>query len=208
MQPIASLLHSLPGLPPAALAVGAALLVIAGVWLGFRIRAWMERLRLARARRQGERGEADALAWLKRNGFTHIAPQNEARHHFLVDDDLQHFTVRPDFFAERAGEPWLIEVKTGSVASPRSKETRRQIREYASLYPGRRYALFDATRSHLHEVRFPEMEALARAAGAVNDRSASFRNRLQRLLPLLKAFGIGAALGAVAALIAARQLGF
>ncbi len=208
MESLAPLIRSLPDLPPAAFPFGAALLVIAGVWLGFRIRAWLERLRLARARRQGERGEADALAWLKRNGFTHIAPQNEARHHFLVDDDQQHFTVRPDFFAERAGEPWLIEVKTGSVASPRSKETRRQLREYVSLYPGRRYALFDATRGHLHEVRFPEMDALARAAGAANTSKASFRARLQRLLPLLKAFGIGAALGAAAALIAARQLGF
>ena len=52
------------------------------------------------------------------------------------------------------GQRWLIEVKTGKSASPDYPATRRQLREYAQLWPHHRCALFDASQGLFYEVSF------------------------------------------------------
>lgn len=115
---------------------------------------------ISRSRKQGAEGERVAQQWLKKHGFKSIESQSVYHCSYFVDGKEVSFDVKPDFLAQKSGEEWLIEVKTGSAASPTTIATRRQLREYASLFPGKRYALFDATKKHLYEVEFDEISDL------------------------------------------------
>lgn len=110
--------------------------------------------RLTRSRRQGAEGEKVAAQWLKKKGFKEIQSQYVFHSSYEIDGHEKEFQIKPDFLATKGGEEWIIEVKTGSAASPSSIPTRRQLREYATLFPGCRYALFDGSNKKLHEVSF------------------------------------------------------
>ena len=125
-----------------------------GIYLGARLLRWRRSLKLAELRERGQQGELDAERWLRENGFEIIDSQGTERFTYRVDDQAVEFRVRPDFMARFAGQRWLIEVKTGKSASPEHSATRRQIREYAQLWPRHRYALFDATNGVFSEVSF------------------------------------------------------
>lgn len=111
---------------------------------------------ISRSRKQGAQGEKVAKAWLKRHGFKNIESQSVFHCGYFIDGEEKEFDIKPDFLAEKSGEEWLIEVKTGAAASPATIATRRQLREYAALFPEKRFALFDGTKKRLHEVEFSE----------------------------------------------------
>lgn len=115
---------------------------------------------ISRSRKQGALGEKIAHNWLKRHGFKNIESQSVFHCSYFIDGNEKEFDIKPDFLAEKSGESWLIEVKTGTAASPSTIATRRQLREYAALFPEKRYALFDATKKVLHEVEFDETSDL------------------------------------------------
>jgi Holliday junction resolvase-like predicted endonuclease len=136
------------------LIIGVLALVAFGVWLGVRFWKWRKGRLLQKSRVQGAEGERLAERWLLQNGFTDLDQQNSQTFHYWVDGEAQSFKVRPDFFARRHGETWLIEVKTGKSAAATYSATRRQIREYAQLWPHLRYGLFDGDQGTLQEVSF------------------------------------------------------
>jgi hypothetical protein len=127
---------------------------IIGLWSGVSLWRWRKRRQLAISRLRGKQGEQDAERWLYDNHFTQIESQTEQSFAYVVDGELCQFKVRPDFFARYQGQRWLIEVKTGKSASPEHQDTRRQIREYAQLWPNIKYGLFDADQGTLKEVSF------------------------------------------------------
>lgn len=175
------LLLNRPWLMVAVLVLGIAL----GVWLGSRVRrSWMRR-QLARRWSRARRGEEQARGWLERNGFTVLDEQVNRPSFLIVDGEESPFTVRADYLVERNGVRAVVEVKTGAVADPSSRGTRRQILEYAWVYGVSEVYLFDADAQRLHSIGVPTM-----AGGAVPGRWMA--------RPVVVAFAMGVVFGALA----------
>ena len=122
------------------------------------LRALAARGRSRRARRVGRiaaDGELAGADLLAAAGFAIV--DRQARHVLPVDVDGERYDagLRCDYLAERDGERWVAEVKTGrdapSLANP---ATRRQLLEYQVAYGAVGVALVDATAGVVHEVRF------------------------------------------------------
>jgi hypothetical protein len=137
---------------PALIAV---LCVVLGAWLGGRVRRFWMRRRLARRWRHARRGEQRARGWLEARGFTVLDEQVSQPSLLIVDGEESPFTVRADYLVERKGVRGVVEVKTGDVADPSSRATRRQILEYAWVYGVSEVYLFDADTERLHRIELP-----------------------------------------------------
>jgi Holliday junction resolvase-like predicted endonuclease len=172
-----------PWLLPALLALG----IIFGVWLGSRVRRFWMRRRLARQWRRARRGEEHARGWLERNGFTVLDEQVNQPAFLIVNGEESPFTVRADYLVERNGVRAVVEVKTGAVADPSSRGTRRQILEYAWVYGVSEVYLFDADAQQLHRIGVPSNQGAATPA-----RFTAWQ--------ILLALFLGVALGALGAL--------
>jgi len=154
---VPDLLSNHPWLLPVALALGIAF----GVWLGSRVRRFWLRRRLARQWSRARRGEEQARGWLERHGFTVLDEQVSQPSFLIVNGEESPFTVRADYLVERHGVRAVVEVKTGAVADPSSRGTRRQILEYAWVYGVSEVYLFDADAQRLHSIGVPAMAAAA-----------------------------------------------
>ncbi|MHB1312373.1 MAG: hypothetical protein ACYC3L_10170 [Gemmatimonadaceae bacterium] len=162
------------------LALGIAL----GVWLGGRVRRFWLRRRLARQWTRARRGEEQARPWLERHGFTVLDEQVNQPAFLDVNGEASPFTVRADYLVERHGVRAVVEVKTGAVADPSSRGTRRQILEYAWVYGVSEVYLFDADAERLHRIGIPASVAASAPAPWMS-------------WPVVMAFAIGAVLGAL-----------
>jgi hypothetical protein len=167
--------------------IAAALLLclLLGAWLGSRVRRLWMRRRLARQWGHARRGEEQARGWLERHGFTVLDEQVSRQSLLIVDGEESPFTVRADYLVERNGVRAVVEVKTGAVADPSSRGTRRQILEYAWVYGVTEVYLFDADAQRLHRIGVPAMSGGADPAP-------------RRAWPVIAAFASGIAVGAVA----------
>jgi len=142
------------------LAAGFALLLL-GAWLGSRVRRFFMRRQLARRWRHARHGEEKARAWLEQRGFTVLDEQVTQPSYLIVNGEESAFTVRADYLVERNGVRAVVEVKTGEVADPSSRGTRRQILEYAWVYGVSEVYLFNADTEQLHRIQVPERSATA-----------------------------------------------
>ena len=127
------------------------------MWLGWRLRLWWKNILFSRLRRRGQQGEVEALKILERYGYKIIQSQLSLPGHIFIDDDKQDFDVRPDYLVEKGGVQYLAEVKTGKAARSASRETRRQLFEYAALGNSDTVILVDATKGTLNKIRFEQM---------------------------------------------------
>jgi len=167
--------------------VAAILLCLAlGGWLGSRVRRFWMRRRLARRWGRARQGEAQACGWLERHGFTVLDEQVNQPSMLIVDGEESPFTVRADYLVERNGVRAVVEVKTGAVADPSSRATRRQILEYARVYGVTEVYLFDADAQRLHHIGIPAMPG-----GVIPTPRTAW--------PVVVGFASGAALGGIAA---------
>jgi Holliday junction resolvase-like predicted endonuclease len=141
---------------PWLVAAGIALLLL-GAWLGSRVRRFFLRRRLARRWRHARHGEEKARDWLEQRGFTVLDEQVTQPSYLIVNGEASPFTVRADYLVERNGVRAVVEVKTGEVADPSSRGTRRQILEYAWVYGVSEVYLFNADTEQLHRIQVPEM---------------------------------------------------
>ena len=105
-------------------------------------------------KKKGVNGETIANKWLSQHGFFNIKSQISYNSFYIVNGKKENFSIRPDFIATKKGKNWIIEVKTGKSALLNNRTTRRQIREYVTILPNNRYALFDATKKKLYEISF------------------------------------------------------
>lgn len=81
-------------------------------------------------KRRGREGEITSINILKRNGYKIIGHQIRLEGHIFIDGRKSKFELRPDFLVEKDGIRYLAEIKTGEVASPKNRNTRRQLHEY------------------------------------------------------------------------------
>ena len=133
------------------------ILIVFFMWLGWRLRLWWKNILFSRLRRRGQQGEVEALKILERYGYKIIQSQLSLPGHIFIDDDKQDFDVRPDYLVEKGGVQYLAEVKTGKAARSASRETRRQLFEYAALGNSDTVILVDATKGTLNKIRFEQM---------------------------------------------------
>lgn len=164
--------------------LGAALLLQSAriVWRDASAR-WRIRARMRRA----AIGERDAEPLLERAGYKVRDRQVRASLEYRLDGEPCVVEVQADYLVERDGRAWVAEVKTGRAA-PRlsTRATRRQLLEYAHAFDAAGVLLVDADRGTVHRVTLPAPRSLP---------------SLSRDLAMV---AIGIAIGALAALVAAR----
>lgn len=148
---------ALPTLPPWLLP---ALLVLLGLSIGVWLARLRVRLRVARSRRMGERGERRARKLLRRAGYRIVDEQVTHRGRVMVDARAVEFWVRVDAVVERDGETLVAEFKGGPQAgSVGTRATRRQLLEYAWLSASDGVVLVDTTAGRVHRVSFEGLES-------------------------------------------------
>lgn len=141
----------------------------AGVWLSWWAWRWYGAGRVRRRFRRGARGEQDARRYLEKKGFTITGSQQYCRTEMMVDGRRVPFSVVADYLVTRNGRRGVVEVKTGTRAgNPASRETRRQLFEYASLFAPDDLYLFDADTGRLLTIQFNQ--ALSGSAHGVGHR--------------------------------------
>jgi Holliday junction resolvase-like predicted endonuclease len=135
--------------------VGLLLVVCVGLAWGWRRSA--QRVGRANSLR-GERarwGEQRAERLLQRKGYRIVGRQVQGHGHILVDGEALDIRVRVDLIVKRRGRRFVAEVKTGTTApDPTHPATRRQLREYAALFPDHGLLLVDAEAGTVHRVEF------------------------------------------------------
>ena len=82
-------------------------------------------------RKRGKKGERTSIQLLKMNGYTVLDEQIKLNGYFFIDDELNEFDLRPDLLVEKDGIQYVAEIKTGEVANPSNRNTRRQLHEYS-----------------------------------------------------------------------------
>lgn len=133
------------------LALAIALLFI---WLGWKIRQWWKNFLFMLLRRKGKKGEKASMKLLEKNGYKILEEQIKLEGFLLVDEALRKFELRPDLLVEKDGIRYIAEIKTGEVANPSNRNTRRQLHEY-SYYSGHDVILLvDPTKKSIKKISF------------------------------------------------------
>lgn len=126
-----------------------------GLWAGLRLAGAGRRWRRRRASHHGRRMESKAPAALARRGYRVIERHPALTVTWFVDDTPRELTLEPDLLVARGGRRFLVEVKTGGSARPESRDTRRQLLEYAAYFRADGVLLYDADQDALRAVEFP-----------------------------------------------------
>lgn len=133
------------------LALAIALLFI---WLGWKIRIWWKNFLFMLLRRKGKKGEKASMKLLEKNGYKILEEQIKLEGFLVVDEALRKFELRPDLLVEKDGIRYIAEIKTGEVANPSNRNTRRQLHEY-SYYSGHDVILLvDPTKKSIKKISF------------------------------------------------------
>ena len=106
-------------------------LVIFFIWLGWKIRLWWKNFLFMLVRKRGKKGERTSIQLLEKNGYTVLDEQIKLNGYFYINDELNEFDLRPDLLVEKDGVQYIAEIKTGEVANPSNRNTRRQLHEYS-----------------------------------------------------------------------------
>jgi len=163
-----------------ALVVHAARIALRDAWRRWRLRARM---------RRAAAGERDAARLLERAGYRVRGHQVRASLEYRLDAEPCVVDVSADYVVEKDGREWVAEVKTGREATRlTSRATRRQLLEYAHAFGAAGVLLVDAERGRVHRVTLPS------------------RHAERPVLRDLALVALGAALGALAALVHAHAL--
>ena len=110
------------------------------------------------SRKRGNKGEKTSVELLEKNGFRILNKQIKLRGYFFIDGEKTEFDLRPDFLVEKDGVEYIAEIKTGDVANPSNRNTRRQLHEY-SYYSGQENILLvDPTKRSIKLVSFTSFE--------------------------------------------------
>ena len=124
------------------------------IWLGWKIRLWWKNFLFTLLRRRGKKGEKASIKLLEKNGYRILKEQIKLDGYILVDDALSKFELRPDLLVEKDGIRYIAEIKTGEVANPSNRNTRRQLHEY-SYYSGQDIILLvDPKKNSIKRVSF------------------------------------------------------
>ncbi len=139
-------------------ALASALTAALLLWLGRRGRRWRGR----RGALRGHVAQREAATLLDQQGYAICAEEQRIEGELEIDGEPTPFEVRIDYVVCQDGRSYAVEVKSGKASSPRSAQTRRQLREYAALAAVDGLLLVDMERRRIHQLRFPEDDATAR----------------------------------------------
>lgn len=132
-----------------------ALALVVGALLGAATVARSRRRRSRRRVRAAHTAEVDAGAALRDLGFEVLASQAAGQAHVVVDGARMDASVRADYLVRRWGREAIVEVKNGETCrEPHEADTRRQLLEYALVFPGRALYHLDAVTGTLSRIRF------------------------------------------------------
>ena len=128
--------------------------IILFIWLGWKIRLWWKNFLFMLLRKRGKKGEQNSIMLLEKNGYRIIEEQMKLNGYFFVDDALSKFDLRPDLLVEKDGVKYIAEVKTGDVASPFNRNTRRQLHEYSFYSNNDIILLVDPIKKSIKKISF------------------------------------------------------
>ncbi len=101
------------------------------IWLGWKIRKWWKNFIFILFRIRAKKGEKNSIKLLEANGYKILDEQIKLNGYFFIDNKLNKFDLRPDLLVEKNGIKYIAEIKTGEVANPNNRYTRRQMHEYS-----------------------------------------------------------------------------
>jgi len=129
-----------------------------GIFFGLAYARWQVRRRMARSRRIGRSAERSAVKLLRRAGYRIVERQPTARVEVQVDDRIESFLVRGDLLVRHRRRLYLAEIKGGAGSGTIAhRATRRQLLEYATLFPVDGVLLVYVPARRIQRVRFPAL---------------------------------------------------
>ena len=132
-------------------------LVIFFIWLGWKIRLWWKNFLFMLVRKRGKKGERNSIYLLEMNGYKVLDEQIKLNGYFFIDDELKEFDLRPDLLVEKDGIQYIAEIKTGEVANPSNRNTRRQLHEYSYYSNQEIVLLVDPIRKSIKRLSFKKI---------------------------------------------------
>ena len=105
-------------------------------------------------RKRGRKGERTSINLLEKSGYKVLDEQIRLNGYFFVDDELNEFDLRPDLLVEKDGIQYIAEIKTGEVANPSNRNTRRQLHEYSYYSDQDVVLLVDPTKKSIKRISF------------------------------------------------------
>ena len=128
--------------------------IILFIWLGWKIRLWWKNFLFMLLRKRGKKGEQNSIMLLEKNGYKVLDEQIKLSGYFFIDDKLNEFDLRPDLLVEKDGIQYIAEIKTGEVANPSNRNTRRQLHEYSYYSNQEIVLLVDPIRKSIKRLSF------------------------------------------------------
>lgn len=137
-------------------AAGIALCMFVGAFLFHKLSSFFRARTINHRRERGEQGEVLAKKFLIKHGYEIIQEQPRHSAALLVDGEERKYEVRADFLVARRRRRYVVEVKTGKVATnPASSNTRRQLFEYSRVYDVDGLLFFNAESRKIMTIAFP-----------------------------------------------------
>ena len=124
------------------------------IWLGWRIRKWWKNFIFFLLRIRAKKGERNSIKLLEANGYKILDEQIKLNGYFFIDNKLNKFDLRPDLLVEKNGIKYIAEIKTGEVANPNNRFTRRQMHEYSFYSNQDDVLLVDPTNKSIKKLTF------------------------------------------------------
>ena len=124
------------------------------IWLGWKIRLWWKNFLFMLLKKRGRKGEKNSIKLLENYGYKVLDEQIKLNGYFFIDDKLSEFDLRPDLLVEKDGVKYIAEIKTGEVANPSNRNTRRQLHEYSYYSNEDIVLLVDPIKKSIKKVSF------------------------------------------------------
>ena len=129
-------------------------LIVFFIWLGWKIRLWWKNFLFMLLKKRGRKGEKNSIKLLENYGYKVLDEQIRLNGYFFIDDKLSEFDLRPDLLVEKDGVKYIAEIKTGEVANPSNRNTRRQLHEYSYYSNEDIVLLVDPIKKSIKKVSF------------------------------------------------------
>lgn len=105
--------------------------ILATLWIAYRIQRWWSKRRGTVNRKRGKRAEHEARKLLERKGYKVLDEQPHFTHTLCVNGVPLSFDVNPDLLVRRDGIDYVVEVKNCNESSGvNNAAIRRQVIEY------------------------------------------------------------------------------
>ena len=129
-------------------------LIIFFIWLGWKIRLWWKNFLFMLLKKRGRKGERNSIILLENYGYKILDEQIKLNGYFFIDGKLSEFDLRPDLLVEKDGIKYIAEIKTGEVANPSNRNTRRQLHEYSYYSNQEDVLLVDPIKKSIKKLSF------------------------------------------------------